>query len=165
MLSNSDFFTGASPSEYGNATAGVFDLRLSNGNSDKHEFLGQVGFNGFEFGAKGLLSGHKRGFYLVNYRYYTRGAFTALGINFGTGAAVPDYQDVSFKLNLPTDGKVTFEVFGLAGISEIGLIGSEIDTNGVESLYGDGNLDIHNQNKQSIVSVERSGRFKEWLNQ
>lgn len=102
---------------------------------------------------------------MVNYRYYTRGAFKALGINFGTGAAVPDYQDVSFKLNLPTDGKVTFEVFGLAGISEIGLIGSEIDTNGVESLYGDGNLDIHNQNKQSIVSVERSGRFKEWLNQ
>ena len=76
---------------------------------------------------------------------------------------MPDYQNVSYKLNLPTDGKVTFEVFGLAGISEIGLIGSEIDTNGVESLYGDDNLDIHNQNKQSIVSVERSGRFKGWL--
>ena len=63
VLSNFDFFTGAFPSEYGNATARVFDLRLRNGNSEKHEFLGQVGFNGFEFGAEGPLSEHKRGFF------------------------------------------------------------------------------------------------------
>ena len=39
-LSNSDFMTGAFPAEYGNALSGVFDLKLRNGNNEKHEFLG-----------------------------------------------------------------------------------------------------------------------------
>ena len=32
VLANSDFFTGAFPAEYGNALAGVFDLRMRHGN-------------------------------------------------------------------------------------------------------------------------------------
>ena len=55
-LKNSDFITSAFPAQYGNAIAGVFDLRMRNGNDEKHEFLGQMGFNGFEFGAEGPLS-------------------------------------------------------------------------------------------------------------
>ena len=153
VLSNSDFFTGAFPAEYGNANAGVFDLKLRDGNNLKHEFLGQVGFNGFEFGAEGPLSGNKKGSYLINYRYSTLGVFKAMGIDFGTGAAVPDYQDVSFKVNLPTQNSGNFEIFGLGGISKIGLIGSEIDTNDAESLYGDDNLDIYNQNKMGVLGA------------
>ena len=53
QLANSDFLTGAFPAEYGNATSGVFDLKMRNGNNEKNEFLGQVGFNGFELGAEG----------------------------------------------------------------------------------------------------------------
>jgi hypothetical protein len=53
VLSNSDFFTGAFPAEYGNAVSGAFDLNMRNGNQDKHEFIGQIGFNGFEFAAEG----------------------------------------------------------------------------------------------------------------
>jgi hypothetical protein len=30
-----------------------FDLRMRNGNNQQHEFMGQVRFNGFEFGAEG----------------------------------------------------------------------------------------------------------------
>ena len=55
-LKNSDFITSAFPAQYGNAIAGVFDLRMRNGNNEKNEFLGQMGFNGFEFGAEGPLS-------------------------------------------------------------------------------------------------------------
>ena len=55
-LKNSDFITSAFPAHYGNALAGVFDLRMRNGNNEKYEFLGQMGFNGFEFGAEGPLS-------------------------------------------------------------------------------------------------------------
>lgn len=45
QLSNSDFYTSAFPAEYGNALAGVFDLKMRNGNNQKHEFMGQMGFN------------------------------------------------------------------------------------------------------------------------
>jgi hypothetical protein len=45
--------TGAFPAEYGNATAGAFDLDLRSGNNRKTEFSGQIGFNGFEAGVEG----------------------------------------------------------------------------------------------------------------
>ncbi len=32
MMSNSDFYTGAFPAEYGNASSGVFDIKLREGN-------------------------------------------------------------------------------------------------------------------------------------
>ena len=54
VLSNSDFFTGAFPAEYGNALSGAFDLKMRNGNNKKHEFTGQVGFGGFELGAEAI---------------------------------------------------------------------------------------------------------------
>ncbi|MBK9184539.1 MAG: hypothetical protein IPM83_15910 [Ignavibacteria bacterium] len=53
VLDKSDFMTSAFPSPYGNALSGVFDLRMRNGNPEKYEFVGQIGFNGFEFGAEG----------------------------------------------------------------------------------------------------------------
>jgi hypothetical protein len=56
VLSNSDFLTGAFPSDYGNGISGVFDLRMRSGNNEKHEFLGQIGFNGVELGAEGPFS-------------------------------------------------------------------------------------------------------------
>lgn len=39
LLKNSDFFTSAFPAEYGNATAGVFDLGLRSGNNKKEKQL------------------------------------------------------------------------------------------------------------------------------
>ena len=72
LLSNSDFLTGTFPAEFGNATAGVFDLNMRSGNRGKHEFMGQIGFNGFEGCTEGPLfsngSGQKAT-YLANYRY------------------------------------------------------------------------------------------------
>jgi len=50
VLSNSDFYTGAFPAEFGNATSGVFDLKLRKGNNEKNEDLAQIGAGGFELG-------------------------------------------------------------------------------------------------------------------
>jgi hypothetical protein len=66
QLANSDFYTGAFPAEYGNALSGVFDLRLRNGNNQKHEFLASAGFNGFELGAEGPLSKKTGASYMIN---------------------------------------------------------------------------------------------------
>jgi hypothetical protein len=126
LLANSDFYTGAFPAEFGNALAGAFDLKLRNGNNEKHEFMGQIGFNGFELGAEGPLSKESKSSYLVNVRYSTLGLLSELGMSFGTGNAIPQYKDVSFKLNYPTkSGRVT--LFGILGDSYIEMLDSKGD--------------------------------------
>ncbi len=125
-LKNSDFLTGAFPAEYGNASAGVFDLQLRNGNNEKYEFLGQIGFNGFEFGAEGPFSKKSKASFIVNYRYSTLGLLSAIGINFGTGAAIPQYQDLTVKINAPTKKAGKFTLFALAGKSYIEFLDSEL---------------------------------------
>ncbi|HCN05819.1 MAG TPA: TonB-dependent receptor, partial [Bacteroidetes bacterium] len=77
VLDKSDFMTSAFPAMYGNAISGAFDLQMRKGNTDRHEFVGQIGFNGFEFGAEGPT--WEGSSYLVNYRYSTLGIFKALG--------------------------------------------------------------------------------------
>ncbi len=146
QLANSDFMTAAFPAEYGNALSGVFDLSLRNGNADNHEFLGQIGFNGLEFGAEGPISKKTKSSYMVNYRYSTLGFADAVGFDFGTGAAVPEYQDLSYKVNLPTK-KGAFEIFGMMGRSDIDLLGSEQDLDEGGDLYGIEAEDIYNRNK------------------
>jgi hypothetical protein len=101
-LKNSDFITSAFPAQYGNAVAGVFDLRMRNGNAEKTEWLGQMGFNGFELGVEGPLGNNKKSSYLFNYRYSLVAAIQALGLSVGTGTATPYYQDINFKLHLVT---------------------------------------------------------------
>ena len=84
MLSNSDFFTGAFPSDYGNSTAGVFDLQMRNGNKNKYEFTTQFGLLGTELGLEGPISKKKGSSFLVNYRYSTFKIFDAFNIQIGT---------------------------------------------------------------------------------
>ncbi len=136
-LSNSDFMTSAWSADYGNALSGVFDLKLRNGNNDKREYVGQVGFNGFEFGAEGPFRKGKRSSYLLNYRYSTLGVFDKLGINIGTGAAVPQYQDVNFKFNIPTKKSGTFSVWGMAGVSDINFSVDSQDSTNLFDQFGD----------------------------
>ena len=73
VLANSDFFTGAFPAEYGNALAGVFDIRLRTGNSEKRENTFQIGMHGVDFAGEGPFVKGKRASYLFNYRYSTFG--------------------------------------------------------------------------------------------
>lgn len=127
VLSNSDFMTSAFPAEYGNALSGVFDLKMRPGNNEKHEYIGQFGFNGLELGAEGPLSKAKKSSYLINYRYSTLELFKAMGISLGT-SAIPHYQDMSFKLNFPNTKLGSFALFGLGGMSNIAMLDSEKDT-------------------------------------
>ena len=49
MMGNSDFYTGAFPAEYGNASSGVFDINLRTGNSSQREYTIQAGIIGVDF--------------------------------------------------------------------------------------------------------------------
>jgi hypothetical protein len=158
-LDKSDFMTSAFPAQYGNANAGVFDIRLRDGNNEQHEFLGQVGFNGFEFGAEGPFSKNSKASYIVNYRYSTLGVFQALGIEFGTGSNTPLYQDLNFKISLPTAHNGKWTLFGVGGISEIDLLGSKADLSKDTNLYGDENQDSYPRYKTGIMGVSYERKF------
>lgn len=151
-LRNSDFMTSAFAAEYGNALSGVFDLRMREGNHSRHEFLGQVGFNGFELGAEGPISEKNNASYLINYRYSTLGLFQLLGISVGTGTAIPEYQDVSFKLTSKL-GKGKISLFGLAGISAIELLYSKWDSSETDNFYANERFDIYNRNRQGVAGL------------
>lgn len=162
-LDKSDFMTGAFPAQYGNATAGVFDLKLRNGNADKGEYVGQIGFNGFEFGAEGPFSKKSKSSYLVNYRYSTLGVFNKLGINFGTGTAIPIYQDVNYKFNFPLSTKTTVSLFGIAGNSNVEFLGNEVDTTKPD-LYGSANTNTKVKYATTITGLALDHQFSSQTN-
>lgn len=111
-LGNSDFYTSAFPSPFGNATSGVFDIRLRNGNRDEKEYSIDINTLGLRASAEGPFKKGGKSSYLVNYRYSSLGLLDAVGISFG---GIPKYQDLCYKLNLKTDKMGTFSVFGLLG--------------------------------------------------
>ncbi len=114
MLTNSDFYTGAFPAEFGNALSGVFDVRLRNGNNEKNEYAFMLSVLGLEAGIEGPFSKNSKASYLLNYRYSTLGLLTKLGLNLVDDDDVI-YQDLSFKVNVPTAKAGTFGLFGLIG--------------------------------------------------
>lgn len=119
VLSNSDFYTGAFPAEFGNALSGVFDLKLRSGNNQNREYTVQAGLNGFEFGLEGpLLRNRQDGSYIAHYRYSTLAALHAIGLNIGV-RAIPFYQDLSFKVDLPGRKAGKWSIFGLGGENHI----------------------------------------------
>lgn len=149
LLANSDFSSGAFAAEYGNATSGAFDVKMRNGNNEKHEFTGQIGFNGFEFGAEGPLGKSGGASYMASYRYSTLGVFNALGIEFVKGG-VPMYQDLNFKIHLPTKKGYT-SIFGLAGTSNIHFPGTADSTAWPESP--DEQNDLKNGSDIAVLGV------------
>jgi hypothetical protein len=118
LLANSDFYTGAFPAEFGNATAGVFDMRLRNGNNRKYEFAAQAGVQGIEAAAEGPLNKSGNGSFLVNYRYSTMALVFDFLPETREGTEVPVYQDLSFKINLPAGDLGIFSLWGIGGLSE-----------------------------------------------
>jgi hypothetical protein len=157
VLDNSDFMTGAFPAEYGNAIAGVFDLKLRSGNNQKHEFLGQFGFNGIELMAEGPINKDKYSSYIVDFRYSTLKLFQLMGLNFGTGTAVPDYSDGFFKLSFPNEkGKTEF--WALGGASDIAFLDSEQKE---ENLFQEGGEDLFFNSKIGVTGLSNTYRFND----
>ncbi|HRD53263.1 MAG TPA: TonB-dependent receptor [Flavobacteriales bacterium] len=151
-LANSDFFTGAFPAEFGNATAGVFDLRMRNGNADKHEFTAQLGFLGTELMAEGPLSKKHRSSYLVSYRYSTLRLFGFMGIRIGTDA-IPQYQDAAFRLHFPSK-KGSVSLWGIGGSSKIDIVISDQEKPDTTTLiYGENDRDQYFRSRMGTAGI------------
>jgi hypothetical protein len=119
MLSNSDFLTGAFPAEYNNSLSGVFDLFMRNGNNQKHEHVFQAGLIGIDASSEGPFKKGGQSSYLFNYRYSTLALIMPLLPEEAQGTR---YQDLSFKLNFPTNKLGVFSVWGIGLIDRSGQI-------------------------------------------
>ncbi len=154
-LANSDFFMGAFPAEYGDAVAGVFDVRLRNGNNDKYEFTGQLGLLGTELAAEGPINRETGSSFLIAYRYSTLALFQGLNINIGT-TSIPNYQDLTFKLHFPVSKRSTVDIFGIGGLSNINLVVSTLSQANLQQLYGESDRDQYFTSNTGVVGVTYS---------
>lgn len=153
VLRNSDFFTGAFPASYTNALSGVFDLNLRNGNTEKHEFTGQISYGGFEFGAEGPISRKNKSSYLINARYSVLSLVDKLIGSPGKGTGVPDYADITAKINIPTEKAGTFSFFVLGGMNRIYFL------EGKGGNYYSGGGDLYNAGALGILTLSHTYSF------
>jgi hypothetical protein len=156
-LANSEFYTGAFPANYGNALGGVFDLKMRNGNNQKHERTFQFGLLGTELSLEGPIDKEKGSSYYINYRYSTLKLLSGLNINLGT-SAVPQYQDGAFRLNFPTKKAGVFTISSIGGMSSIKIILSS-KTERPKELYGDLNKDQYFASSMGVAILNHSYSF------
>jgi len=153
MIANSDFLTGAFPAEYGNATAGVFDINLRTGNKERFEFMGQLGaFSGLEALAEGPLNKKDNGSFVVAYRHSFVELASAAGLNVGT-TATPRYKDLSFNVDLGNTKAGKFSVFAIGGWSAIDFFGAESDTT---DLFANPNQNAYNVSKFGVLGIKHN---------
>ncbi len=114
VLANSDFYTSAFPAEFGNASSGVFDIRLRKGNQEKREYSIDLNTLGARVSAEGPFKKGGKSSFLAHYRYSTLGLMNQIGIILADGGT-PNYQDAAFKIHVPTKSAGYFTAFGLLG--------------------------------------------------
>ncbi|AUC77133.1 TonB-dependent receptor [Olleya sp. Bg11-27] len=151
LLANSDFYTGAFPAEYNNALSGVFDIKMRNGNNSKFEHSITLGAIGIDLASEGPIGTTNEASYLVNYRYSTLGLISTLLPEDAQGT---NYQDLSFKLKLPTKKAGSFSLWG------IGLIDNSGTTPEKETLNRNYFQDIEKQDiKQYMGALGLNNRL------
>ncbi len=120
VIDNSTFMTGAFPANVGNASAGVFDVNLRKGNTQKYEHTIQLGVIGIEAMSEGPMNKKKQSSYLIKYRYSTVALLQKMGIKLVDNSVTPSYQDLSFNFYIRTKKAGNFNLFGIVGQSSAG---------------------------------------------
>lgn len=153
MIRNSDFLTSAFPAEYGNATAGVFDIGFRNGNKEKMEFTAQLAaFSGLEAMIEGPLSKKNNSSFVVSYRHSFVELAQKAGINVGT-AALPLYRDLTFNVDLGQTKLGKFSIFGIGATSDIDFIGEKLSA---DDFFANKNEDSYADSKLGIIGLRHN---------
>ena len=112
VIGNSDFFTSTFNANYNNALSGVFDVKMRSGNNTRHENILQLGTAFEELTLEGPLAVNSKSSYIVNYRYGFSSLVDKIGLIDAQGTHL-DFQDFSWKVNVPTAKAGSFSFFGL----------------------------------------------------
>lgn len=164
LLNRSDFYTGAFPAEFGNAVAGVFDLRLRDGNNEHHEAILETGSISSGFSLEGPIIRRKGSSYVMSVRNSTLGILNDLihskaldySQQFGVDA-IPHFRDATFKVNIPVRQRSTFSVFGMGGVSHITFL--EDRRRPCSFSYEDHGQDVRFGSQMGVLGVNFTTRF------
>ncbi|MBX2898872.1 MAG: TonB-dependent receptor [Cyclobacteriaceae bacterium] len=116
VLERTDFRSGYLPTGYGNGLAGIMDMKLRNGATDKMQYTAQASLIGMDVAAEGPLNKERGSSFLVNYRYSTVGLLGSMGVDLGDEAI--NFQDVTFHVSAPHKSGGELSVFGFMGGSK-----------------------------------------------
>ncbi len=153
MIRNSDFLTSAFPAEYGNATAGVFDIGLRSGNKEKMEFTAQLAaFTGLEAMIEGPLNKKNGGSFVVAYRHSFVELAQKAGVNVGT-TALPAYRDLTFNIDFGQTKLGKFSLYGIGGLSDIAFLSKDIDST---DFFAEKGEDSYAKSKLGIIGLKHN---------
>ena len=113
-LSSIALHTTSFGAEHGNATAGVFELNLRNGNSEKRKHSVQLNLLGFNFVSEGYLVKNKKSTYQARYRYSSVGLLSAFNIKYNN-APLPSFQDAQLNFNIKSKHFDKIQLWTLIG--------------------------------------------------
>ncbi len=155
-LSNSDFLTGAFPAEYGNAISGAFDLNLKKGNSEEYEVMTQLSLTGLEIGVDGPLFVEQSSV-IMNYRYSTLGLLDKVSDVVADLPSIPKYQDITFKISFPNTSTGSWNIFGVAGLSESDFFyKADKDDEDFNTYDENLNKNIYSRNKLGVLGISNT---------
>ena len=115
LIREVNFYTGAFPTDKGNALSSVLDFKLRDGDMERNYLKATLGASEVSLASNGHLG--KKTSYLVSVRQsYLQFLFDMLGLPF-----LPTFTDAQFKLKTRFDARNELTVLGLGGIDKMKL--------------------------------------------
>ena len=139
LIREVNYYSGAFPSNRGNALSGVFEFAQVDGNADKLRFRGSLGAAEVSATFEGPLS-EKTSFIVSARRSYLKLLFTALKLPF-----LPTFNDMQFKVKTRFDAKNELTFIGLGALDQNEL-----------------NLDIKNPDEQQTYILGQLPENNQW---
>lgn len=139
LIREVNYYSGAFPSNRGNALSGVFEFAQVDGNADKLRFRGSLGASEVSATVDGPLS-EKTSFIVSARRSYLKLLFTALKLPF-----LPTFNDMQFKVKTRFDAKNELTFIGLGALDQNEL-----------------NLDIENPDEQQTYILGQLPENNQW---
>jgi len=139
LIREVNYYSGAFPSDRGNALSGIFEFAQVDGNADKTKFKGSLGASEVSATVDGPLN-DKTTFIVSARRSYLKLLFTALKLPF-----LPTFNDMQFKVKTRFDAKNELTFIGLGAIDQNEL-----------------NLDIQNPDDQQKYILSQLPTNNQW---
>lgn len=118
-----DFYSGAFPTNRGNALSSVFDFKFKDGRTDRVGASLTLGSSDLATVIEGPIN--KKTTFIASYRRsYLQFLFKALGLSF-----LPEYNDFQFKVRTKIDDKNEITIIGIGAIDDFSL---NLDANETE---------------------------------
>ena len=115
LIREVNFYTGAFPTDKGNALSSVLDFKLRDGDMERNSLKATLGASEVSLASNGHLG--KKTSYSVSVRQsYLQFLFDMLGLPF-----LPTFTDAQFKLKTRFDARNELTVLGLGGIDKMKL--------------------------------------------